>query len=120
MNATSIFGLGFAPVSESKIETLDRLLNRPTLQRIASATSLISHAVGFPAPDEQAQAMNKKGWHTMCSTSRHENKNYTIGINRVRKVSFASVILTFSISGFLGPHYDHAGNERPHIDVSHV
>jgi ABC-type multidrug transport system permease subunit len=47
MNATSTFSLRFAPVSESKNETLDRLLNRLTLQRIASAASLISQAIGF-------------------------------------------------------------------------
>jgi hypothetical protein len=41
--------LGFAPLSESKIETLVPLLNRQTLKRIASETSLISHAVGFSA-----------------------------------------------------------------------
>jgi len=39
--------LGFAPLSE--IETLVPLLNRQTLKRIASETSLISHAVGFSA-----------------------------------------------------------------------
>src|ERR1700758_2660496 len=47
MNATSTFSLGFAPLSEPKSKTLGRLLNRQTVQRIASATSLISQAVGF-------------------------------------------------------------------------
>jgi ABC-type multidrug transport system permease subunit len=47
MNATSTFSLQFAPASESKNETLDRLLNRLTLQRFASAASLISQAIGF-------------------------------------------------------------------------
>ena len=47
MNAASTFSFGFAPLSEPKIETLGRLFNRQTLQRIASATSLISQAVGF-------------------------------------------------------------------------
>jgi hypothetical protein len=47
MNATSAFSLGFAPLSESKSKTLGRLLNRQTVQRIASATSLITQAVGF-------------------------------------------------------------------------
>jgi hypothetical protein len=47
MNATSSFSLRFAPASQSKIEMLDRLFNRLALQRIASATSLISLAIGF-------------------------------------------------------------------------
>jgi hypothetical protein len=47
MNAASTFSLVFAPLSEPKIERPGRLLNRQTLQRIASATSLISQAVGF-------------------------------------------------------------------------
>jgi ABC-type multidrug transport system permease subunit len=47
MNATSTFSLRFAPASASKNETLDRLLNRATLQRIGSAASLISQAIGF-------------------------------------------------------------------------
>jgi hypothetical protein len=47
MNATSSFSLRLAPVSESKNETLDRLLNRLTLQKIGSAASLISQAIGF-------------------------------------------------------------------------
>jgi hypothetical protein len=47
MNAPSNVSLGFAPLSEPKRETLGRVLNRETLQRIASATSLISQAVGF-------------------------------------------------------------------------
>jgi len=49
MNAASTFSLGFAPLLEPKIETLGRLLNRQTFQRVASATSLISQAVGFYA-----------------------------------------------------------------------
>src|SRR4030081_721692 len=47
MNATSIFNLRFVPVTKSKIETPDRLLSRLTLQRIASATTLLSQAIGF-------------------------------------------------------------------------
>jgi hypothetical protein len=47
MNAASTFSLTFARLSEPKFETLGRLLNRQTLQRIASVTSLISQAVGF-------------------------------------------------------------------------
>jgi hypothetical protein len=47
MNAASTFTLGFAPLSESTIETLDRLLNREALQRIATLASLISEAIGF-------------------------------------------------------------------------
>src|SRR5260221_14633124 len=47
MNAASNFSLEFAPLSESKSKTLGRLPNRQTVQRIASATSLISQAVGF-------------------------------------------------------------------------
>jgi ABC-type multidrug transport system permease subunit len=47
MNATSTFRIRSAPVSDSKNETLDRLLNRLTLQRIGSAASLISQAIGF-------------------------------------------------------------------------
>jgi hypothetical protein len=47
MNATSTFSLGFAPVLESKIEPPDRLLDRQTLQRIATVISLISQAIGF-------------------------------------------------------------------------
>jgi hypothetical protein len=47
MNAASDFSLEFAPLSESKSKTLGRLLNRQIVQRIASATSLISQAVGF-------------------------------------------------------------------------
>jgi ABC-type multidrug transport system permease subunit len=47
MNATSSLSLQFAPVLESKNETLDRLLNRLTLQKIGSAASLISQAIGF-------------------------------------------------------------------------
>ena len=47
MNATSTFSLGFAPLSQPKSKTLGRLLNRQTVQRIASATSLITQAVGF-------------------------------------------------------------------------
>jgi hypothetical protein len=47
MNAVSTVSLGFAPLSEPKSETLGRLLNRRTVRRIASATSLISQAVGF-------------------------------------------------------------------------
>ena len=47
MNAASTFSLGFAPLSEPKSKTLGRLLNRQTVQRIASAASLISQAVGF-------------------------------------------------------------------------
>jgi hypothetical protein len=47
MNAASTFSLGFVPLSESKSKTLGRLLNRQTVQRIASATSLITQAIGF-------------------------------------------------------------------------
>jgi hypothetical protein len=47
MNAASTFSLGSAPLSEPKIETLGRLLNRKAVQRIVSATTLISQAVGF-------------------------------------------------------------------------
>jgi hypothetical protein len=47
MNAASNLSLEFAPLSESKIKTLGRLLNRQTVQRIASATSLISQGAGF-------------------------------------------------------------------------
>jgi hypothetical protein len=47
MNETSTSSLAFAPVSERKIGTLDGLLKRQTLQRIAGATSLISQAIGF-------------------------------------------------------------------------
>ena len=47
MDAASNLSLEFAPLSESKIKTLGRLLKRQTVQRIASATSLISQAVGF-------------------------------------------------------------------------
>ena|SRR5215471_4610481 len=47
MNASSNFGLEFAPVSESTIETPERLLNRQTLQRIATLVSLNSQAIGF-------------------------------------------------------------------------
>ena|ERR1700751_3965203 len=49
MNATSTSSLAFALVSERKSETLGGLLKRQTLQRIASATSLISQAIGFSA-----------------------------------------------------------------------
>jgi hypothetical protein len=47
MNTTSTSTFGFAPASEWKIETLDRLFKRQTIQRIASAASLISQAIGF-------------------------------------------------------------------------
>jgi hypothetical protein len=47
MNAASTVSLGFTPLAEPKSETLGRLLNRRTVQRIVSATSLISQAVGF-------------------------------------------------------------------------
>ena len=49
MNAASTFSLGFAPLPESKSKTLGQLLSRQTVQRIASATSLITQAVGFSA-----------------------------------------------------------------------
>jgi hypothetical protein len=49
MNAASTFSLGFAPLPESKIKTLGQLLSRQAVQRIASATSLITQAVGFSA-----------------------------------------------------------------------
>jgi hypothetical protein len=44
MNTTSNFSLGFASASEP---TPDRLFDRQPLQRIATATSLISQAIGF-------------------------------------------------------------------------
>src|SRR5260221_4599148 len=47
MKATTNSSVECAPLSESKSKTLGRLLNRQTVQRIASATSLISQAVGF-------------------------------------------------------------------------
>jgi hypothetical protein len=47
MDATTTFSLGFAQVSESKAETTDWLLDRQTLQRIATRMSLICQALGF-------------------------------------------------------------------------
>lgn len=47
MNAASTFSLRFAPLPERKSKTLGRLVNRQTVQRIASTVSLISQAVGF-------------------------------------------------------------------------
>jgi len=47
MSATSNFTLGFAPASESKVESTDWLLSRQLLQRIATRISLVSEAIGF-------------------------------------------------------------------------
>jgi hypothetical protein len=47
MDATANFNLRFAPVSESKVERTDWLLNRRALQRIATRMSLVSEAIGF-------------------------------------------------------------------------
>src|SRR5262245_7098946 len=47
MDATANFSLRFARPSESKVETLDWLLSRQTLQRISTGISLISLALGF-------------------------------------------------------------------------
>jgi hypothetical protein len=47
MNAPSTFSPRFAPLSERESKTLSRLVNRQTVQRIASTVSLISQAVGF-------------------------------------------------------------------------
>ena len=49
MDSTSTFSLRFAPISASKIEAPKGLLNRQTLQRIATVMSLISQAIGFSA-----------------------------------------------------------------------
>jgi hypothetical protein len=35
---------------------------------------------------------------------------------RERNVSFASLILTFSVFGFLWPHHGNTGNNRHHVD----
>jgi hypothetical protein len=47
MDATSNFSLRFAQASESKAGTEVRLLERQTLERIATELSLISQALGF-------------------------------------------------------------------------
>jgi hypothetical protein len=47
MDATANFSLRFGRPSESKVETLDWLLSRQTLQRISTGISLISLALGF-------------------------------------------------------------------------
>ena len=47
MSATSNFTLGFAPASESKVESTDWLLSRQLLQRIATRIRLVSEAIGF-------------------------------------------------------------------------
>ena len=47
MDATANFSLRFARVSESKVETIDWVLNRQVLQRVATGISLVSEAMGF-------------------------------------------------------------------------
>ena len=47
MDATANFSLRFARVSESKVETIDWVLNRQVLQRVATRISLVSEAIGF-------------------------------------------------------------------------
>jgi hypothetical protein len=42
-------------------------------------------------------------------------KNQRIESSRERKVSFASLIVAFSLLGFLWPHYGNTGNRRHRI-----
>jgi hypothetical protein len=46
-----------------------------------------------------------------------KTKNKRSESTRERKVSFASVILAFSLFGFLWPHYANRGNKRSHIGL---
>jgi hypothetical protein len=45
-----------------------------------------------------------------------KTKDERIELGRERKVSFASVILAFSLFGYLWPHYANTGNKGRHID----
>jgi hypothetical protein len=72
--------LGFAPLSESKIEMLVPLLNRQTLKRIASETGLISHAVGFSA---QRDPNILHIWFSLAALRSRGNERPHIDVSQV-------------------------------------
>jgi hypothetical protein len=47
MDATANFSLGFAPASESRVETIDSVLSQQALQRVATRISLVGEARGL-------------------------------------------------------------------------
>ena len=47
MDATANLSLRFAPASESKVESIDWVLSRQVLQRVATRISLIGEAMGL-------------------------------------------------------------------------
>jgi hypothetical protein len=57
-----------------------------------------------------------KRWHAMWFKAQGmRTKAKLLEPNRERNLSFASVILAFSLFGFLWPHHANTGNERHHI-----